>query len=182
MGFLKKNLHTGPLTAQPPCQWQTWPSGTRYQRVRNPVSFHSDAVEWRGLAGASVARKDCGLLTQSLHLKSPRVVSPPYLAMPIMNSPSAFFASPTPRHGQASRKACPLFSVCVSQLYNTNQCHCHCERKDKQSKCPGILRDLKRRLRNGRKLQRADLLARKWRADPAAAEDVTILQTGAVPK
>lgn len=123
MGFLKyraslrKFLHTGPLTAQPPCQWQTWPSGTRYQRVRNPVSFHSDAVEWRGLAGASVARKDCGLLTQSLHLKSPRVASPPYLAMPIMNSPSAFFASPTPRRGQVGPKARPLFfCLCFSTV------------------------------------------------------------------
>lgn len=58
------------LYAQPPCQWQTWLDGTSSApRVRHPVSFHSDVVEWRGLAGA-VWRERIAGFCQSSHLKS----------------------------------------------------------------------------------------------------------------
>lgn len=48
----------------------------RQQGVRHPVSFHSDVVEWRGLAGAVWWERIAGFC-QSLHLKSSMSWLPP---------------------------------------------------------------------------------------------------------
>lgn len=157
-------------------EWQR-----RYQRVKNPVSFHSDVVEWRGLVWGQCGEKG---LSASLskpafkkppHTPHPRVVPSPYVRNDANHELSYCLSSHRrhPRRGRARRTSSrPVFSV--SQLYNVHRCRC--ERKDKQSKCPGILGELKWSLRS---LEEA-AESRSPRGE--AMEDATILQTEVVPK
>lgn len=91
----------------------------------------------------------------------------------------------TPLGTSQSKGSSHFRSLSVSQLHDTNQCRRHCKREDELSKCPRILRDLKRRLRKrGGGGCRKRLSSREsggpiqlWRASY-----VTILQRGAAPK
>lgn len=131
-----------------------------------------------GISWAQCGEKDCGLLCQSLHLKSPHVASSPYLTMPIMNSPPAFSRlADIPDTDKLDEKLVPppallffLFLDCTTSASAT------AKRKDKPSKCLRISRDLKWSLRKWRKLPKS------WSACEKVMEDVAILQTGAAPK